>query len=599
MDCEETINLQPDSGETSIKLQAAGETTINLQSSDIQIGGGGVTAYDASWLFDENPCTEEHLAELVEVVQDNTPIVVRQGSTSDYSTFTMTVTGYNSEFITVSAVLSMSEQSGEDVTLAIAAPTFTVDRATREVSLIVGDFDSQTIWDAIDGKADYGFYGLITGTNANPTNGATLASGVYKASESQNTSYISLPMEDGTTKRQSVAKGGIVIRTTARLIVLGTQNLVYQYDTGNQYFYEGEAIVEGVIRREYDDGYASLGTVAPPNTYYVTNPINSIEAELNTGDTGHSRITFTVEDSITAGDFYLDITHSSGDDVIWSNGVVPEPAEGETWIFEIYGKTVEAIRFSGSAATLSYNALADKPQITYTGTTITGRVVAQTTVTEAISGTKPIGSYGPFNYIPLDMSSYSSSAASRALIPEDHLTTDGFYVVTASGYMRLGSDSKILKPGTLLYWFDNELYIIGYNACEYWYYDPNDDVWGGGYFTTQEDVEYIISEKMGKWVDVSSGAFLVRNRDNGYYTFSYSSASGTTRRLTISVNGTNTYYYPYNDTALIKSDSGVLMLGRYNLWFAYNGADYNEPIDLTTIQSQLDALDARITALGG
>lgn len=761
---------------------------ITLTAEDI-----GSAVYDASWLFEENPCTAVHLAELVDALENNTPIVVRQADGDGYQTFTMTVTDYSDDTISVSAVLSLSEQSGDDVNLFIAAPTFTIDRTTREVSLLVGSLDAQAIWQAIDGKV--GFTGYITGTNASPTDGASLAPGIYRASESQNTSYVSLPMENGTTKRQSVAKGGIVIRTVSRLIVLGTQNIMYQYDTGNQYFYEGEPVVESVIRRDYsvEGGYATLGVIAPPNTYYITSPINSLEAELNTGDTGHTRITFTVEDGISSGDFYLDITHSSGEDVIWSNGVVPEPAEGETWIFEVYGKTVEAIRFSDTpggggsvawaditgkptnvsywtndagyitsaalptnvsdltndagyitssvnnlanyytqtqvnnmfnslptiptatsdltndsgfittadlpiattssvgmvqvgtglsidqngvlsatgggggsvawnditgkpsdvsywtndagyitladlpsvptktsdlvndsgfittsalsnyytksetytqaevnglfnglstvASTGDYDDLTDKPQITYTGTTITDRVVTQNTVTEPISGTKPIGSYGPFNYIPLDMSSYTSSAASRSLIPENHLP-DGFYVVTASGYMRLGSDTKILKPGTLLYWFENELYILGYNACEYWYYDPDNDEWGGGYFTTQEDVEYIIDQKGLKWVDVASGAFLVRNRDDGYYTFSYSSASGTTRRITISVNGTNTYYFPYNDTALIKSESGVLMLGRYNLWFAYNGTDYNAPVSIAAAFTGTDGVTA-------
>lgn len=592
MACEETINLQPDSGETTLNLRPDGETTLNLENSDIQIGSG-LSVYDASWLFTENPCTEEHLAELVDAVESNTPIIVRQGDDSDYQTFSMTVTGYSSEFISVAGVLSMSEQSGEDVNLAIAAPTFTVDRSTREVTLTVGELDLNAIMQAIDDKI--GFYGIIDGTSANPTDGANLAAGVYKASENQNSSYISLLMEDGTTKRQSVAKGGIVIRTVSRLIVLGTQNLMYQYSTSDGYFYEGEPIVESVLRREYDDGIASLGTVSPPNTIYITTPINSLEAELNTGDTGHERITFTVEDGIAAGDFDLNITHASGDDVIWQDGKVPQPASGETWILEIYGKTIEPLCFSSTSVGTSAN-------ITYTIATVNSRIVTHTTVTEPVQGTKPIGSYGPFNYIPLDMSDYTSGGANRALLPEDHLPA-GAYVVTVPGYMRLGSESKLLQAGHIIFWDPDsgELDLIGYNACEYWSYDSATDTWEGGYFTTAADVEYMIEEKLPGWVKISSGAFVVRNRDPGYYTFNYSAASGSTRRITIVVEGTSEYYYPYNDTVLIKSETGVLMLGRYNLWFAFDSANnyYKQPIDLTTIQSQLDALDARITALGG
>lgn len=359
----------------------------------------------------------------------------------------------------------------------------------------------KTAW---DNKADYGFYGIIDGTNANPTDGATLANGVYKASESQNTSYINLPMEDGTTKKQSVQKGGIVIRTTARLIVFATQNLMYQYDTSNDYFYPAESFIESNLRREYDDGLAYLGTVSPPNNVFITTPITELEATINTGDTGHVRITFTVDSSVAAGDFYLSLTDIDGNDVVYENGIVPVPKGGETWILEFYGNTCEALRFSDTAVaeTVNYNNVVNKPQITYTSTTIDSRAVTQTTVTETIDGTKPISSYGPFNFIPLDMSSYTASSAQRALLPETHLP-DGTYVVTEPGWMRLGSDTKKLPYGAIIYWYEGELYLIGYNACEYWYYNENDG-WGGGYFTTQEDVESIVADNMGWTINTST-----------------------------------------------------------------------------------------------
>lgn len=229
-----------------------------------------------------------------------------------------------------------------------------------------------------------------------------------------------------------------------------------------------------------------------------------------------------------------------------------------------------------------YDDLTDKPSVTYTGTSIASRVVTQQTVTEPVSGTKPIGSYGPFNYIPLDLSSYSSGAATKALLPEDHLP-DGFYVITAEGYIRLGSDTKQLKPGTLLYWIDNEVYLIGYNACEYWSYDADNDTWEGGYFTTQTDVEYMIQEAISaSWTAVNSGAFTVASKENGYYIFNYSSSSGTGRRININVEGTTTYYFPYNGTILIKSDRGVTMLGRERLYFEYDSTNsyYKTPIPI-------------------
>lgn len=48
--------------------------------------------------------------------------------------------------------------------------------------------DEKNTWNE---KASYGFTEIISGTSANPTDGASLPVGVYKASESQNTSSIS------------------------------------------------------------------------------------------------------------------------------------------------------------------------------------------------------------------------------------------------------------------------------------------------------------------------------------------------------------------------------------------------------------------------
>ena len=360
----------------------------------------------------------------------------------------------------------------------------------------------KTAW---NNKADYGFYGIIDGTSANPTDGATLANGVYKASESQNASYISLPMEDGTTKKQSVQKGGIVIRTTARLIVFATQNLMYQYDTSNHYFYPAESFIESTLRREYDDGLAYLGTVTPPNNVFITTPITELEATINTGDTGHVRITFTVDSSVAAGDFGLSLTGTDGNGVLYEDGKAPVPKGGETWILEFYGKTCEPLRFTDTAIAdvVNYNDLTNKPVISHKTTSIASRTVTVGTTNTTIQGTQAIDTLAGFQFIPLDMSEYTSGAANKALLPEKHLP-HGVYVVTASGYMRVGTDQKKLEIGSLIYWFDSgELDLIGYNACEYWSYDSKNDEWSGGYFTTTDDVDYAIAEKIG-WQIVSS-----------------------------------------------------------------------------------------------
>lgn len=148
--------------------------------------------------------------------------------------------------------------------------------------------------------------------------------------------------------------------------------------------------------------------------------------------------------------------------------------------------------FSGA-----YNDTTGKPAITHTVATIENRVVTLSEVTTTVENTQALLNYGAFNFIPLDMSSYTAGNSQRALLPETHLPY-GVYIVTEPGWMRLGNETKNLEIGTLIYWYDSgELDIIGYNACEYWGYDSQNDEWSGGYFTTIDDVEYIVAEKIG------------------------------------------------------------------------------------------------------
>ena len=157
--------------------------------------------------------------------------------------------------------------------------------------------------------------------------GATLSNGVYKADESKSSVYISLPMEDGPTKKQTVQKGGIVIRTAGRLIVFATQNLMYQYDTSNHYFYEPESFVESYVRIEANSEYADIGTLAPPNNKIVIGDIYSLDGEINTGTTGHARLIFKVVDDLQGEPFEYNIVSADSDDIIYENGIIPNPQE--------------------------------------------------------------------------------------------------------------------------------------------------------------------------------------------------------------------------------------------------------------------------------
>lgn len=168
----------------------------------------------------------------------------------------------------------------------------------------------------------------------------------------------------------------------------------------------------------------------------------------------------------------------------------------------------ESILGSGNldiqGGTEDYNELTNKPVIAHSTTSVSNRIVTVNTTNTTIQSTQNVDAYIGFNFIPLDMSSYTSGAANKALLPKTHLPY-GVYIVTNPGYMRLGTDQKKLEVGTLVYWYDSgDLYLIGYNACEYWSYDSKNDEWSGGYFTTTDDVDYAIEEKIGWQVNNSA-----------------------------------------------------------------------------------------------
>lgn len=368
----------------------------------------------------------------------------------------------------------------------------------------------KTTW---NGKADYGLTGIISGTSANPTDGATLPNGVYKASDTQNISYISLPMEDGTTKKQSVQKGGIVIRTTARLEIYATQILMYQYDTSNQYFYPAESLVESVLRREFVDGIAELGTISPPNTYYLTLPISYLTATVNTGNAGHTRITFTVANEIAEGDFELNLTDTEGNALIYKDGATPKPVSGETWILEFYGNTCEPICFKTTdgksredllkqfmrrnSDQIYYPSIDGKPNVSimaakgYEQDRKVGLEAENITFTNFENWTY----YGIPNFIPLDLSLYNTNTRTNMLQPYTQLP-DGDYWVKNPGKIWLGKESYELigkeyihKKGTVLTIWGGEY------ACAYYAWNATDKIYEGGFFTTYQDLVDYISEQ--------------------------------------------------------------------------------------------------------
>lgn len=365
-------------------------------------------------------------------------------------------------------------------------------------------------------KADAGFTGIITGTSSNPTDGASLPVGVYKASDNQNISYINLIMEDGTTKRQSVQKGGIVIRTAARLEIFATQNLMYQYDTTNEYFYPAENFIESNLRRDYEaeGGYASLGTVSPPNNIFITSPINTLEATINTGEIGHSRIIFSVEDGIAKGDFGLSLTDTDGNDLIYNNGALPKPVAGESWIFDFVGNRCNATLYKSTyldwdrdeqilflvrsnSDQIYYPSLDSKPSITVQsakGSTDPGRPVVMEYSEPFLTSFQDVEYYGIPKFIPLDLSLYNTSTQANMLHPHSQLP-DGNYWVKSPGRMWVAGESYQLVGKEQIYKKGDVLGINGgeYTAA-YYAWDSTENDYKGGFFTTYQDVMDAISE---------------------------------------------------------------------------------------------------------
>lgn len=366
-----------------------------------------------------------------------------------------------------------------------------------------------TAWDE---KADYGFTGIITGTSANPTDGASLANGTYLADPSKTSSYINLAMQDGTTKKQTIQKGGIVIRTAGRLIVLATQNLLYQYNTSQHYFYEGEPIVESYTRNAAPDEQCYLGTVVPPNNRIITDPIYLLDGEINTGTTGHVRIIFTVVDNLEDNPFEWSVTLSSGDDILFEDGAEPDFKEGHTYMLEFYGSTCQVLDFTESTGYSRDDLLKrfmrqNSNQIYYPSVdglpviTVTKAVFNSTTrnisIGESqdivIDGIHTLDYYNMVKYINLDLSPYNTATQSNMLQPYTQLP-DGNYIVTNAGRIWFTTESYNCVPGEIIFKKGNEIAIIGLYGAVYYAYDTGTDEWSGGFFTTYADVQSMIAE---------------------------------------------------------------------------------------------------------
>lgn len=100
--------------------------------------------------------------------------------------------------------------------------------------------------------------------------------------------------------------------------------------------------------------------------------------------------------------------------------------------------------------------------------------------------------YGIPNYIPLDLSLYNTNTRANMLHPYTQLP-DGDYWVKSPGKMWMGNENYELNGRELIHKRGLELAIIGGDyACAYYAWDSTDEVYKGGFFTTQTDVQDMI-----------------------------------------------------------------------------------------------------------
>lgn len=156
--------------------------------------------------------------------------------------------------------------------------------------------------------------------------------------------------------------------------------------------------------------------------------------------------------------------------------------------------------FSGN-----YSALSGIPKINVKKTQYNETTKAIEIVPEdvEINGTQNLEHYGLTDVYLVDLSNYTNKSP---FDPHLHLPTTGWYYVSGEGHMELGSYTYTCPIGMILRWIPDgqELDIYGYNCAEYHYWDAEKEEWGGGYFTTLEDVDYEIESKLG-WEVKSNG----------------------------------------------------------------------------------------------
>lgn len=197
----------------------------------------------------------------------------------------------------------------------------------------------------------------------------------------------------------------------------------------------------------------------------------------------------------------------------------------------------------GEPGTTNYSELTDKPKIQYKELEIgEGTTLSQVTQNTTLEGIKSLIDLGIYQFIPFDMSSYTSS---NKLNPHTDLP-DGLYVVTSGGTIDVIADSWDLEVGSRIFKNGDYLSLLTDVGDMFYYYDSSTNTYIGGFYVNSSDMDstiqsylldYILKPKVKR---TSVTSFVTKLEDNNMY-------------RAIPTNGVTKFSMTYNDASILPT----------------------------------------------
>lgn len=173
----------------------------------------------------------------------------------------------------------------------------------------------------------------------------------------------------------------------------------------------------------------------------------------------------------------------------------------------------------GDPGTTTYSELSDKPQIQYKAIEENENVLQQINKTVTLEDIKNLIDLGIYQFIPLDMSTYTS----RNKLDVYNNLPDGLYIVTAPGMIDVISDSWDLDTGSRIFKTGDNLSLLTGVGDMFYYYDATEKTYIGGFYVNSSDVDstiqsylldYMLKPKVKR---MSTTNFATKLEDNNIY----------------------------------------------------------------------------------